>query len=888
MLVLLLLLSSLFAFAQETTDASGSETACNLGCKIWQFFFGSKEARAGKAWFDRGALVGQAAGWDPLKTQGQYLCKRDGGCRAPDNSVWIKGQVATISDEEIKTVVDIPLAYKGIPPPWGVILTTLDNTHYFAEGYELKDGNWISIDAPTTEAAIPTETTTSVQPTAPSTQEAPKQVTLTDIPTWTIEADSQFHAPGTVYKNAKGEYFITDSKGVGVKVDSQAALTQLQQNAATSQNKPATIQSTTPTTPTVPPATAPAVPAQPVLLPEELTTRATEAQNLLGDTLFTQYGALFIKYPDVSTQPTPQGELTTYPLNNNFGTITAVKDAQGFVTVTGKTNIPNAQGQATEWSVLRKDGQTLATQTLDQLKQGVMAVGPTGEIVTVGKGVAPTALRSEKPVYNVENGEKVGSVQYAGDKLEIVDFKKETQTILNTKTQEKETLTIDYYQKGEAGCTTDGGCKVATGGTATQLDANGKLQEYLVDYDYKTSTGADRTKSENLEDVELFNPQTGRQEGTRLPDGTQIVAERRFDENGRQAGYTGEFAVTYSSGLIVKIKKEGDKWVAANPDAGGAEKIAIAELLENPEIIQILDDRESSTTGSLAAVQGAIQSVYSITNNLKSYPAISNLLFGETDFYKKWRSDMDKAFVPLLASNWFPSAICENDELHWQDIEPEGKAVIKTTSGTYQAVASIQMERSPETSPILCHKNPDEDSEELFICESRQVCVDDNFCYADNDRDNEPDNNEPLKGYFYKVTWAVSSPQDEAFTPLRDENGVAVSFNVFLYPGAVPMYNLNGNIASPIQLQNGAKDKDAIIKYSTNVYDQACIRWNQAPISIGVAGREGETAAGFGAIEDVCFNVVTSTVGQVNWDRSGKSAASVTVSHGEVSKNTDW
>ncbi|MEK6905559.1 MAG: hypothetical protein AABX24_04105, partial [Nanoarchaeota archaeon] len=615
--------------------------------------------------------------------------------------------------------------------------------------------------------------------------------------------------------------------------------------------------------------------------------RATKAQQVLGDQLYQQYGGMFIDYQSISVNPADP-RVTTYPLKNNMGKLDVFEEG-GYVTITGKTNIPNAQGQATEWSVLRKDGQTIASQTLDQLKQGVMVVGPTGEKFTVGKGVTPNALRSGEPVYNVENGEKVGSVQYAGDKLEIVDFNKETQTVFNTRTQEKESLTIDYYQKGESGCTTDGGCKVATGGTAT-IQTNGKLQEYLVDYDYTTFTGAERAKSENLEDVEFFNPSTGRQEGTRLPDGTGIFAERKLDENGRQTGYTGEFAVTTPDGFIVKVMKVGDEWVTVGlaRDLTGIELMAVDQILTNPEVIEILDDRESSTTGALAGAQTFFESVYKITNNLKSYPAISNLLFGEADFYKKWRSDMDKAFAPLLASNWFPSAICENDELHWKDIEPEGKAVIKTTSGTYQAVASIQMERSPETSPILCHKNPDEDSEELFICESRQVCVDDNFCYADNDRDNEPDNNEPLKGYFYKVTWAVSSPQDEAFTPLVDENGVAVSFNIFLYPGAVPMYNLDGNIASPIQLQNGASDKDAIIKYSTNVYDRACIKWNQAPISIGVAGREGETAAGYGAIEDVCFNVVTSSVGQVNWDRSGKSATSVTASHGEVSKNTDW
>src|SRR3989344_1906916 len=60
MLVLFLLLSSVFAFAQETDNQETVVEDCTFGCKVWQFFFGSKEARAGRAWFDRGALVGEA------------------------------------------------------------------------------------------------------------------------------------------------------------------------------------------------------------------------------------------------------------------------------------------------------------------------------------------------------------------------------------------------------------------------------------------------------------------------------------------------------------------------------------------------------------------------------------------------------------------------------------------------------------------------------------------------------------------------------------------------------------------------------------------------------------------------------------------------------------
>ncbi|MBI2669311.1 hypothetical protein HYX14_05715 [Candidatus Woesearchaeota archaeon] len=56
-LVLLVLLSSIFVLAQEETAKE-----CGFWCKAGKFFFSSSEARAGKSWFDRGALAGKATG----------------------------------------------------------------------------------------------------------------------------------------------------------------------------------------------------------------------------------------------------------------------------------------------------------------------------------------------------------------------------------------------------------------------------------------------------------------------------------------------------------------------------------------------------------------------------------------------------------------------------------------------------------------------------------------------------------------------------------------------------------------------------------------------------------------------------------------------------------
>jgi len=323
-------------------------------------------------------------------------------------------------------------------------------------------------------------------------------------------------------------------------------------------------------------------------------------------------------------------------------------------------------------------------------------------------------------------------------------------------------------------------------------------------------------------------------------------------------------------------------------DAGKSDEEAKALIDKNKEN---LGNAYSTTEGALATTQDVLESIYAVTSQMKQFPALSKLIFGDSEFYKEWTTGVDQAFAPLLGTNWFPS-FCETDD-RWADIEPEGKAVIKTVSGTFQAVASIQLERTGTRTPILCHKNPDEEADKQFICDKGQTCVDDSFCWRDQNGDGKPDRDEegPMEGYFYKVTWSVSSPQDEALTPFIDENGVAVSFNIVLNPTAapfgirtaqsVPLYNRDGNIVSPIELRNGASDKDAIIKYSPNIYEEACIIWDKAPSTF--RGQVGSAR-----IPNVCFSAVTSEVGKVNWERSGQDGASVTGSKGEISRNTDW
>lgn len=650
---------------------------------------------------------------------------------------------------------------------------------------------------------------------------------INEIPTWTKETDSQFHESGTVYKNAKGDLFIVPEK----EKDGVLLSEYLQKNSASSDSN--------------------------------LGQTIADLKLILGDVNYAQYlKQLKVEKTGVFTRSLGTDDTSDdlLVMTGKRGEIIIEKEARDDRVYVAKRLDKNSN--IVERYLLR-DGELLVSQKSD----GTVIVGETTYNFPKGQLDQHIDDLAEGIQLPGEDGPS-GFMQLKDNAFFAIDYEEET--MQRVKKGESEDLKGDYYKKGSSECKTDGGCFVPTGGTAV---IDGK--EYLVDYDYEEQFGAER----ELEDKEYFDRVTGRQEGTELADGAKVFALK--DEN----GYTGKFKVTDidgSEGTITIIEDENGNLVPV-----GDNEVANA-FLADPELKQLVEDRYSSTQGALAGAQDALQSIYAVNNQLKSYPAISNLLFGEEQFYRDWLAFSDQVFAPLLSETWFTSAICE--AAHWNDIEPEGKAVIKTDSGTYQAVASIQMERSPETFPILCHKNPDAESEELFVCQLRQVCVDDHFCHADVDRDNEADSDEPLKGYFYKITWAVSSPQDEAFTAYKDENGVAVSFNIFLYPGAVPMYNMGGNIVSPIQLQNGARDKDAIIKYSTNVYDKACIQWHQAPKTTRSFSDEG--TYGGGDIGEVCYGIedegFISSVGQVNWERAGLDAGSVTVSHGQLSRNTDW
>ena len=170
---------------------------------------------------------------------------------------------------------------------------------------------------------------------------------------------------------------------------------------------------------------------------------------------------------------------------------------------------------------------------------------------------------------------------------------------------------------------------------------------------------------------------------------------------------------------------------------------------------------------------------------------------------------------------------------------------------------------------------------------SNDLECEEGLCYYEGE-------DEPAEGYMYKITWGVSSPQDEAFTPYIDENGIAVSFNIVI-DNTVRLYEYNGDDNDPIELVNGDRDQDAIVKWSVNDYDEVCIEWGKAPISVSQPGLRGEgDGAGTYTIPDICTSVEVSSRGSITTMREdyesgyGSGGDGTSTTSGQTSSNTDW
>ncbi|MBU1973962.1 MAG: peptidoglycan-binding protein, partial [Nanoarchaeota archaeon] len=267
--------------------------------------------------------------------------------------------------------------------------------------------------------------------------------------------------------------------------------------------------------------------------------------------------------------------------------------------------------------------------------------------------------------------------------------------------------------------------------------------------------------------------------------------------------------------------------------------------------------------------------VLSLAGKLGSYRSLSNLLVpGAT---KKWMevADGDGLRIWSDLDAFAASEYCRKDEEKRSTEEGKAYAFVRTTSGTYQFVGSIQAEKSESSTLLLCTPNPDQEADDKFVCSKGLVCGEDQFCYEDKNNDLEPDNKDPVKGRFYKITWGVTAPQDEKFTPYVDENGKAVRFNLHLYGPEGDRWvfrRLGATGSSVLALENGQNDGGLIVRYLPEDYNRVCIEFNPA-----------DSVKDFGgtAISSICTNIIQSSKGKVQYE--GASApATVASGSGEV------
>ena len=270
------------------------------------------------------------------------------------------------------------------------------------------------------------------------------------------------------------------------------------------------------------------------------------------------------------------------------------------------------------------------------------------------------------------------------------------------------------------------------------------------------------------------------------------------------------------------------------------------------------------------------------------FTGLSNLFFKATD-NEQWVRNVDAWWSRnVLNQDAWVSNICYATTFERSlDLQADGVAIIENSAGNIQTVANIFAEMT-YSDALLCVRNTDESVEEEYICPVGLFCADNGLCYNE-------ETEEQAEGYFYKISWGVQAPADEAATPNSNEDGFAVEYNIVAAGNR--LYIGETGDSHPLKLINGDKDGQVITWWSNNNYEgsKVCVDWSGDTDIYTTGG-----SAGFGfkpgiPIDDVCNKIVYSQQTTVSmnsigttgsYDASSDSEQSTTTS--DVSFNTDW
>ena len=198
-----------------------------------------------------------------------------------------------------------------------------------------------------------------------------------------------------------------------------------------------------------------------------------------------------------------------------------------------------------------------------------------------------------------------------------------------------------------------------------------------------------------------------------------------------------------------------------------------------------------------------------------------------------------------------PAELCDYEEKRVTQTTGEAFVMTHTTRDQLQFSGSIQAEKTPDQGPMLCS---DEVPCTLGECSDEGLCLD--------------NNNDIIPATLYKVTWGVTSPQDDKHSEYIDESGFpAVKFNIKLVDsdGKETLYYKDPETQratlSTIEVANGARAGKTILEYSTKNYEKVCVVFGQRPKDLF-----GKT------VPDFCATFKKSKASEVEWDQAGRNA----------------
>ncbi len=224
----------------------------------------------------------------------------------------------------------------------------------------------------------------------------------------------------------------------------------------------------------------------------------------------------------------------------------------------------------------------------------------------------------------------------------------------------------------------------------------------------------------------------------------------------------------------------------------------------------------------------------------------------------EWRKNAIEEFQANMLSDYITDElVCHYDAKKEVKKSGENAVFLSVGPGITQFVGTVSGEKSPYQGPVLC-------SEETPCL--RGGCSEEGFCKQ---------NGQIIQATFYKITWAVKAPAEEKFTPYKDENGVAITYNVQLRgERSVYLYNRDDATGENVlRLNNAASDKDAYVTYSPVNYDEVCVVFGKPPKD--QTGKE---------VREFCSTFKPSQVGQVEWDESGRGTSAPSITTSDVNR----